>query len=259
MSTERTIRAQARVKLRNRGYVKPLFGFAVVVIFYMLAEFTTYLFFTLAQIVFDLDSDVLDSLYFNLGATLLNILLLIFFSPILLGFIKMMYTDKKDYELSDIFSYFLKPNRYFKALGFIFSYIIRTFIPFVLLFSPVIALVVINLVFDQAIHIIIYKSAMVLLLVLSAIGYTVYCTKYFIAFKLFADDCTQKTGYYFSTSKLIMSGKCLKVIKLIFSFAPWLLLCITVLPILYVLPYFTKAMCLSGKWILELSRNGQEQ
>ena len=37
--------------------------------------------------------------------------------------------------------------------------------------------------------------------------------------------------------------------KLIFSFTPWILLCLLILPMLYVIPYMTQSLCVSAKWM----------
>ena len=39
------------------------------------------------------------------------------------------------------------------------------------------------------------------------------------------------------------------VAKLIFSFTPWMLLGLLVLPLLYVIPYITQSLCVSAKWL----------
>lgn len=257
MTVEKTIRAQARVQLKKRGFAKPVFGIAIILTFFMLVEYVSYLFPTIIQIIFEQVNNDSSLVYLEIYSYAINLLLLLFISPVVLGFIKMMYTDCEHFNLSDVFFYFSNIKCYFKSIGFTLSFLLRTIIPFALFFSPVVTLIVINGVFEYALNIYIFKIAFVLLFLLSAIIYIIYCTKYFLAFKLFSNDCTMKVSRYFYFSKKIMQGNCSKVIRLFFSFSWWLMLCITVLPILYVLPYFMQAMSLSAKWILELSRNEQ--
>ncbi len=259
MSTEKTIRAQARVKLNNKGLAKPVFAIAIIAIFYMLAEYLTYFITTLACIIMGLDVDIQSGFLFSACVSTINILLLFVFSPVLIGYIKMMYSEENEYCLKDIFYFMSNIGRYFRCLWFNISFILRTFIPMVLIFSPVVALFVLDYFLSlSTINTFVFDIAYVLLTILSLVGYFVYCTKYFIAFKLICEDSELKTKQYFSTSKAIMNGQCMNVVKLFFSFAPWILLCFTVLPIFYVLPYMTQGLCLSCKWISELSRNGQE-
>lgn len=263
MSIEKIIRAQARVKINKRKLTKPVFAIALMAIFYMFAEYLTYFTVTLTCTIMGLDIEMQSGFLFSACALIINILFLFIFSPIFMGFVKMMYTEDDEYNLKDMLYFMSNIGRYFKCLWFNISFILRTAIPMLLIFSPVIALFVIDYFFTintgNSINTTILSVAFVLLLILSLFGFFVYCTKYFIAFKLICTDSTLKTSYYFSTSKAIMNGQCMNVVKLFLSFTPWILLCITVLPIFYVLPYMTQAICLSCKWISELSRNGLEK
>lgn len=250
MSAEKIIRTQARSKLKEGGFTKALIAFAMLATFYMIAEGVAYIqTFIVNEFTLSSNAEFIVKVMGGSITTLVVILL----CPAVLGYLKMMYCDKSEYEMSDVVYYFSSFKLYTKSLSFIFAYIIRMFLPALLFFLPVFAVIILNYYTKlPAFEFILYT-----LCVLSSVGLLVYSLKYFVSVKLFCDEnCSIKNC--FKSSKEMMNGNSANVIKLAFSFIFWILLCITVLPILYVFPYITQAMCISGKWITELSRNGQE-
>lgn len=248
MSSEKIVRLQGREKLKKNGLAKAIIGFGMLAVFYLIVESVAYCEVVFLELMGN-DAQFLVSVICRSVTTLFALLL----TPSILGYLKMMYSEKDEYEMSDVVYYFTCSKRYTKAITFIFSYVMRIALPALLFFLPVIAYIVY----------IDYKKATIspyilgALIVVSAILLLFYSIKYFLSVKLFCDDDSKNYGYYFSTSKMIMRNHRWDVVKLTLSFSLWFLLCITILPMIYVIPYFVQTMCISGKWFYELSRDGQ--
>ncbi len=90
-----------------------------------------------------------------------------------------------------------------------------------------------------------------ILTVLSSLAMILYTIRYFAIYAVSIDIEPDNTGDDFRINKQIMRGRTGICAKLIFSFTPWILLCLTVLPMLYVIPYITESLCISVKWIKE--------
>ena len=88
-----------------------------------------------------------------------------------------------------------------------------------------------------------------ILSILSSLIVLLWSFKYFLVYVYAVDFEYLSTSELFRSSKRMMKGKTGLVSKLFFSFWPWLLLSLTVLPILYTGPYITQAMCICAKWI----------
>lgn len=248
MSKEKIVRLQGREKLRKNGLAKALIGFGMLAVFYLIIESISYCEFILLDYTGN-NAEFLISVICRSVTTLCGLLLM----PSVLGYLKMMYTEKDEYEMSDVTYYFSSFKNYSKAVTFIFSFILRLAIPGFIFFSPVIAYIVYININKETISPYIIGA----LIVVSSILLLLYSIKYFLSVKLFCDDDSKNCGYYFSTSKMIMRNHRWDVVKLTLSFSLWFLLCITILPMIYVVPYFTQTMCISGKWLYELSRDGQ--
>lgn len=257
MSAEKIIRMQARQKLSNNGFAKAIFSFAVIMIFFMLFQ-TTFSFVVLItdELLPEINDDTIYG-YINLALLFIGFVLLWLTSPVILGYIKMFSGDNDDYEFSDVFYFFCGFHRYFKALKFSLSFIMRLILPFILFFLPVVILSVIGLSVEGLTDNTVYKIANNSLIICATLAVIVYSLQYFLSFRLFCNDQQHNISSYFRTSKLQMYTNISRVTKLLASFIPWLLLCITVLPILYVVPYMTQSLCVCAKHISELSRNGQ--
>ena len=84
---------------------------------------------------------------------------------------------------------------------------------------------------------------------LSTVTTTLYALKYFTVFTVCVDNENLMPNDVFAYSKYIMKNKTGSAAKLIFSFIPWLLLCLLILPMLYVVPYMTQSLCIAAKWM----------
>ena len=248
MSTEKIVRTQGREKLKKNGLAKALIGLSVLAVFYLIVESIAYCEGVILELTGN-DADFFVSVVCRSVTTLCALLL----SPSILGYFKMMYNEADEYEMSDVIYYFLSFKNYTKAVTFIFSYILRIAIPALVCFLP-------TLVYAFYIQ---YSNTsapafvIVALVIVSSILLLLYSIKYFLSIKLFCDDDSKNLSYYFTTSKVIMRNHRWDVVKLTLSFSLWFLLCITILPMIYVIPYYVQTMCISGKWFYELSRDGQ--
>lgn len=257
MSAEKTIRAQARQRLKEGGWAKALFGFAVLVFCYMLVDCFA-----------SIESVLLTAIKPNSTITLvievlsrtITIVVALMLSPAVLGYLKMLYSDNKEYDMKDVLYFFTDFKRYIKSVAFVFIYIIRMIIPTALCYLPVAGVVMVDkYVFSGFMDDVVYAVTFYTLIVFSSIALIVFSTRYFLCVKLYCDDEKKPLSQYFTDSIILMNGHTNYVLKLIISYVFWIMLCVTVMPILYVFPYFTQAMCISGKWITDLSRNGQGQ
>lgn len=249
MSVEKSVRLQGREKLKNYGWAKALIGFGMLAVFYLIVESVAYGETVLLELL-SIDFEIIICILYRSVTTLVALLLM----PCVLGYFKMLYGENDEYDMSDVIYFFSSRKLYFKSIAFIFSFLLRMALPVVIFSLPVIGIVAINYFHEVPA----FEYVFYTLVVFSMIFSLIYSTRYFVSIKLLCDDSTQNIGYYFKTSKYIMHNHYGDVIKLTLSFTPWFLLCITILPILYVFPYYTQTMCISGKWFCELSRDGQE-
>ncbi len=254
MSAEKIIRAQARDKLKHGGWSKALIALAIVAVFYMIIDCVATLEFIVAD-AFTLSETT--KFITEVLCRSLVILTAFLLSPALLGFFRMLCTDNKEYDTNDVVYYFSSFNRYTKALSFVFGFTVRMILPTIFCFSLVIILVCIKAFFLKDLMGDTEYYIMLALFIFSAVIFTLrYATRYFVSFYLMCEDEKKPVSYYFTASKIIMRYREKDIVKLSNSFTGWIVLCVTVLPMLYVLPYYTQAMCISAKWITQISRNG---
>ncbi|MBQ8860876.1 MAG: DUF975 family protein [Ruminococcus sp.] len=253
MSAEKIIKAQAREKLRNGGWAKALIGLAVITIMYLIIDsLYSFQYVILESFTFTETTEFLINVVCGSIITLIVFML----SPVILGYIKMLCDENSDYDMSNVLYYFSNFKRYRMAISFIFSFVFRMILPTVLCFSLVIIYLSLKLfIFKEEMNNT-FNDVTLVLFIISAILWTLrYSNRYFLSFYLMSEDENKPISYYFNTSKLIMCGHESDVVKLFNSFLGWIALSFTVLPLLYVLPYFAQSMCISAKWISKLSRN----
>ena len=257
MSIEKNIRTQARAKLKQNSFSKAVFGFAFVMIMYMLFSNLA----MLLQVLLSITVSVFDNnVFVNVMSILFYLLILgmvVALSPVVIGYIRMFLTDKDEYNLADVFYYFTSPQLYIKSMLLSLNFLLRIICVFVLLMIPSIILETFSKSFIAISSNSIYKVTHNSLVICAFIALFAFCFRYFLIIPLFFADESKGINNYFRTSIAMMSGNYDKVFKLFGSFCGWIVLCFTVLPILYVLPYIIQAFCISGKSIIDISRNGQ--
>ncbi|MBR2716062.1 MAG: DUF975 family protein [Ruminococcus sp.] len=255
MSAEKVIRYQSRQKLKMYGYTKPLFSLGIIFVFVLLVDCVS----IIEPILLGfLDTSKSTEFAIKIACRSLSVISAFLLSPVLLGFVKMMCIDSHEYDIKDLLYFFKGFKTYLKSLAFISGFILRIVIPAVLSFSFfIIQLLVENLWFTELKDNIALDISLVLFFIIGVLLTLRFSIKYFLAFLLLCKDKSKPISYYFSTSKKLMKSNSKNVVKLSNSFTGWILLCITVLPALYVIPYYTQAMCICGKWLIELSGNEQ--
>ena len=172
-------------------------------------------------------------------------------SPVINGCIRAYYKAAytNNIELRDVFWYF-SSGRYGQALALNIRFILRMLLPTLLLYAPLIAFEIIsaNLSSDFG-ESVLYHNIYFILAVLSTLTTVLYSLRYFTVFTVSADNPQFTPKQVFAYNKYIMHNKTGSAAKLIFSFTPWLLLCLLILPMLYVIPYLTQSLCVSAKWM----------
>lgn len=248
MSPQETVRAQARDALKH-NYARALTALVTAL---------------LPVVMIDAASGAIINSLFALGSAsntinVLNIVLIdpliliagILLSPFLNGYIRVYYKNAftGEMDLGDLFCYF-ESGRYANTLVLNLNLILRLLLPAFFCYAPVILYIVICSEMDNGFFgCVLYNDFYVILWILSAVILTLYSLRYFTVFTLYVENESLSVSDLFRTSKQIMRGQSGDAAKLIFSYTPWMLLCITVLPLLYVVPYMTQGLCIGAKWM----------
>lgn len=256
MTAEKIIKQQAKKQLKDKGLAKAVFSVAILMFFYMLIENIFYLLITV------LDMQKLGDIIYSLSLTgiiILGVVITFLTSPVILGFVKMYTNNAQKYDLSDLFYFFSSGRIYRKSLRFCFAFAVRLFLPLVFASIPIIALVIINeFLLDSTMNSALFLITMIILVLLSLLIIVALSANYYLATIMFCNNQEDKIKSYFINSKNMMTNYKSAPIKLYTSYILWFALCTTALPVIYILPYYTQAVCRSGQWILEISRDGQE-
>lgn len=249
MSAEKVIKKQARDALKH-NYPKAIIAMVVALLpVYMIDGATTVISCSFIKLFADNDT-MRDALIYGIGYSA-EFILGFLFSPVINGFIRAFYRNgyTQDMDLKDLFHYF-EGGRYMKTLGLNIRFILRMLIPVLLLYLPLIIYEIIcSSVGGDFYGSIVYRDFFFLLSVLSAITTTLYSLKYFTVFTVCVENEDLSPQQVFNYSKYIMKNNTGSAAKLIFSFTPWLLLCLLILPMLYVIPYMTQSLCIAAKWM----------
>ena len=178
------------------------------------------------------------------------------FSPLVNGYIRLFYhrSAGQDMDMSDLFYYFTR-QRYKRTVLLDLSFALRMLLPALLFFTPVIIYEIISMQIDSGAtkftDTVLYLDFQFLLNVLSVILVVLYSLRYFTVFTIYVENENFENSELFAISKRIMKGYSGAAAKLIFSYAPWMLLCLTVLPIFYVAPYMTQGLCVGARWMTQ--------
>ena len=181
-------------------------------------------------------------------------------SPFFNGYVRMYYRSAFSgrMDMSDIYYYF-SGGLYTRALRLNLSYILRMLLPTALFFAPVfIYTAVCNSMDNGFTKSVLYGDFYFILTVLSLILTTLYSLRYFTVFTVFIENETLGNKEIFDLSKYIMKGHGAAASGLIFSYTPWMLLCLLILPALYVVPYMTQGLCIGAKWMTQAAYEGRE-
>lgn len=86
----------------------------------------------------------------------------------------------------------------------------------------------------------------------------VFIQRYFLAGYLFVSGSGEGLHAMIRRSVRIMKGNCRETAALLFSFFPWFLLSVLVIPLLFVLPYLYASMAINARVLLERDTRKQE-
>lgn len=248
MSAEKVIKSQAR-KTLSHNYITAIVALlAVLLPFYIIDGATTAVSCGWISIIPDEDTAALIS-YLTCYPLMLAAGFLL--SPIINGYIrtyyKAGYTEKMDPR--DIFYYFHQGS-YSAALRLNLSFVLRMLPPVILFYLPLLLYSVnANSIGKDFYDSVLYHDLYFILAVIATLLTVLYSLRYFTVFTISIENEQLSPAQAFNYSRYIMKGKTGNAAKLIFSFTPWLLLCMLVLPALYVIPYMTQSLCISAKWM----------
>lgn len=248
MSPQAIIKKQARSALKN-NYVRALAAFVILLIpVFFIDEAAAAIFYAIIEFI---DSENLLSVLYVLVVYPVTLISGVLLSPMLNGYIRAFYrcAYTGELDLRDMFYYF-ENGRYPSTLNLNLRYILRMILPCVIFFLPLLIYVtVISVTQSGFCDTVFYGDIYFILTVMSVITTTLYSLKYFVVFTLSVENEQLKPDELFRFSKMIMADKTYDATRLIFSFTPWMLLCLLILPMLYVIPYMTQSLCIGAKWM----------
>lgn len=239
------IKAQARATLRG-GWLKAIAALVILLCYFAFVDCII----SIPVAIFF--NDTPNELYMDIiGYTvtpLVGFAAAFLLSPFINGYIRLFYLGgvNNRYDMTDILYYFQKGN-YSKALSVNIRFILRMILPTLIAFIPVIVYSVICSV--NAYDFPSMSFFYFILSVLSAFITILWSLRYFLVYIYAVDFEYLEASELFRCSKRMMYGKTGMTAKLLLSFFPWLLLSMTILPILYTAPYITQSLCISAKWI----------
>ena len=248
MSAEAIIKSQARNTLKN-NYPKAVIALLITLLPYYIIDGST----TVISCVFSYfiaETALRSVLIYSIGYTF-EILAFFLFSPVINGYIRAYYnaTYTGSIDMTDVYYYF-EGDRYKKALALNIRALVRLLLPAALLYLPLIVFEILSAQIGEPFYgSVPYIDIFFVLSVISTTALFIYSLRYFTAYTISCDIDSLTPKQAFEYSKHIIKGRTGSMRKLVLSFIPWLLLCIFVLPALYVIPYLTQSLCISAKWM----------
>lgn len=248
MSAEAIIRAQARDTLKN-NYFGAVTALLIALLPYCIIDGTT----TIISYAFSelISGETLrKALIYSIGYTV-EVIGFFLFSPVINGYIRAYYRASQNgiLDVSDVYFYFTK-GRYQRALTLNLNFILRMLLPAILLFLPPVAFSIIGASIGESFSTsLLFNNCRFILIILSVLATAMYSLRYLTVYTITVDIENISVKQAFDYSRYVMKSGTGSAIKLLLSFIPWMLLCLFILPMLYVIPYMTQAMCTSAKWM----------
>lgn len=260
MSAEKIIRSQARESLKG-NWTAAVSGVFVLLAKIFLVVTVYYLILSLSDI-YDGENIKNGCEYIIIISMLCAFILSLALSPLKNGYFRLCYNIAKGDNdgLRDVFYFFSGTKRYFKAIQFNIIILLKRALYSIIGFIPYFLFVFMKAVMfnlsgsptDSA------KQAAgavePIIIGMCAVITAVICIRLLIQEFVFVDNCEADV---FGISKIITKSHLSDYYRLVFSFLLWLVLCIFVLPGLYVIPYFTTALGTSSKWLINLYKEGK--
>ncbi len=250
LSAEAIIKQQARQTLKS-NYPKAIIALLIILLpLYMIDGTTTVISCAVMNLI--PDSGTAKIWIYSIGYPV-EFIAGFLLSPVINGYIRAYYRNAytADMELQDLFYYF-EQGRYAECLRFNIGFILRMLLPILLLYLPLIVFEIFSANIGGSFYgSLLYNDIFFVFSVLSTLAVTLYALKYFTLFTFCVDGGELDVKRAAEHSRYVMKDKTGSAAKLIFSFTPWLLLCMLVLPMLYVIPYMTQSLCISAKWMTQ--------
>lgn len=256
LKKEKTIKNQARNAL-SKGNWPTIVGCLVMTFITILLVYWLYL-----TLVYGFDtvneySGEFKKSKFTLGYvfSFSFIILLLAVTPVINGFYKMCYNIAKDNscQATDLFYYFSKPKLYF-------SVILLNLTKFVLIFIISLLCMLPSTIFSVATQftssemLVLMNIISFILTIMGIIAIIILLTKFIFTNFILADDENKTSLFYIKASFKLSKGHTIDILKLLFSFIPWIAACFFILPIFYVVPYMGVSIANSAKWLILLKK-----
>ncbi|MDF2566774.1 MAG: hypothetical protein K0R90_230 [Oscillospiraceae bacterium] len=175
-------------------------------------------------------------------------------SPFFVGIIKFFYDiiQGDQAKVCTIFKFF-SPKLFLKTIYFKINIFIRLFFWAIAINVPaILSFMAVRFAFDSNGG---YFDATILFLTLLMLGLILVCglilfyvsLRYFLADYLFIEDPGQKIHKIIKTSVVAMKQNKAEIFKLCFSFVIWYLLCLLVLPVIFVASYVLSSASIYAK------------
>ena len=254
-NTEKIIKQQARQALR--GNLSQLIAAAgSVVTVYLAVQYANYMvYFSLKNLDVTQIGLLSAETLFALGTAVMLLLC----SPLLNGFLRASANTalQKDCGARDVLFYFKKTELYFKTLLInLLVYMLFSITSTALNVSMYLEKLAPS-VTDPAVFGFTPQGFAVVFAAVLTVIISIFLYMFFVHFPLMSYALNENQGV----------GRCVfvtmgfsfrnfgKLLRLMLSFAGWFALCFFVLPILYVLPYFSVASLLSARWLFDLDES----
>ena len=249
MTNNKLIKNQAKEALSlGNNWVVAVAGTLIIGV---IATFIYYVL-SLTEVVPVLFDDYKNSQISESVCYLVGLLTVMLSTPFLLGYIRLCYKIAKGgkVQLSEMFYYYTSGQNYRRALSICILYISK----FVLMFS-LISIIPTGIVWwlYRTLQTINAGDCLILLTIItimSAVISVLIMAKYVnTVFIFFENECLYEyANMYSKASKKIYKSQKHSVIGLALSFFAWIFMLPFVLPLLYIMPYFTVSICNFCKW-----------
>lgn len=265
MSPEKIIKTEAKDRLKNNWVLACVSVFLILILaMFIDCLFSVFVFASqhVNNIISDLDIEYITYIKYGVEflAYLIPSIIIILLSPFLNGIMRIyvILSNSKICEAKQLLYYF-KKGKYSRALGYNLQFFFRMLIPTILFFIPVITYSLLcYLLFFNFTNTTAFTLILVLLIILSSILTLIWAVRHFASFYYLVDDEEMKVSECFRESIKTVENKHNSIIKLFLTFIPQILLCLLVLPMLYVIPYMAESCCVSAKYLISLQKETEK-
>ena len=250
MSAESIIKKQARDILKHNYPAALISLFLLGSVFVVYDTTTSILSIIIMRLTDSMSENMQMTILYGIGIPV-SVIIFYLLSPIYNGYVRMYYNmvNTGEADLRDAF-YYMRKGAYLYALKLNTSIILRMLIPVLIISIPPVTFEILSARALSGFYgTVPYQLILFILTALSVFLVFLWSMKYFVVYTLSVDYDYMKPSELVRYSKYITNGNTHRISALYFSLLPWVLLCITILPMLYVIPYITTSFCVSAKWL----------